>query len=169
MKKVLILIFIITITLLFAGCDNNNEIETEIEELPGLDFKSIRYSNTGAILSLGDTRELFISHFPNFTPSGHADNSFYFGSGLVVEFEENRAIQILVAVQPGDAPLFEFKDLSFAMTEQDISEKGFEHIGPFWRKFYDANGQATDFENGSYQVTIWFYEGSMLSITLFRL
>ncbi len=141
MKKVLFFATAFAILAgILAGCGSG-----------GLDFKSVRDTETGEIISLGDTKE----SVEKVLGTGVYDETFgeynYLDGLVTVTYDS--ADQMMYITVEAETNRFEFKDMSFDMKNEDIagrftrSDDSDEELTIRYGKFYDSTGKVVDTED----------------------
>ncbi len=149
MKKVLI--FVTAMVLLagvLAGCGGSqNE----------LDFKSVRDTETGEIISLGDTKESVEKVLGAGVYDGELDYYTYLDDMISAQYNnENR---LIFFSSKSTSNRFIFKDVDFNMKEEDLFDsyisKDLESIMAYEKFFDDKGNLVNDKTTANYSIMIF--------------
>ena len=150
MKKIFSLIVIFSFSILLLGCGEER-----------LDHRSILDNETDTVLSLGDEKAVFDDILgeralveSRFETDFEGVQYTYLNENIRVFFRDGIAVQIIVYDELADR--FEFRDMSFNMTAQEVERNFTSHFGRdlliHSQRFYDANGQNIESHDEAYYI-----------------
>jgi len=146
MKRILGLILIMLFTFALVACGESDE-ETNLSDIQNreLDFRSVLHIETGAVLSLGDSPEVFESVLgeglfnEGLSQVEGVSTYAYVYLSLIVTFYQGEAIRIDASSRTVIPDHFKFYHMSFDMSDEELDTYFYE--GPWHHRYYDENGR----------------------------
>ena len=152
MVRRLLLFTLLFVMILLAGCGGASERT--------LNFRSIACTESGEIMSLGDTRTVFDKALGEGEYMGHGSYSYLDGA-LEVGFENNRATGLQFNTYP-PTDRITFYNLDLDMTLQELrdnftqSEVAKDGDGVY-NRFFDSAGNEVPQEKSDYTLTVAYF------------
>ena len=170
MNKVIAFIFIIMVGFTLTACRGGADAG-DVDD--GLDFRSVRDRESGMILSLGDSRDVFDQALGNrelaFGPlfSDYA----YLDRDVIVLFQNNQAVDIRIYAREGTINRFEFLHMSFDVENNELDQ--FERTNQDFAKYFDAEGNIVRRNSGGiggidYQAHIYLRRDEVYMLRISR-
>jgi len=168
MKRIICIIVVVLALGLVAACGSNDGAS---QDQAVLDFRSMMDTETGTMISLGDTRESIETALGR--PVNHDEewDEYTYHNGIAVIFENNRAISIS-AYQPITEGRFEIFGYRVGMTRDEVSDVfdlsfHLEGIGTYsFVRSYDRSGNLTD-DNNAYILSGIIWNDASASMTVY--